>query len=149
MNRRNFISLFSAVPASLVAAKTIASIPKSEKQIQLLEPKNIISSTNEVYISTKIIKWMEIQYNDNFYPNMIDGIITKDIKAEIYIEDKNNHPIIYSDDNDYNFALKDLQKIRFMIPELQHEIYLIHSYKINASYNSYVTAEIEAGRILQ
>ena len=132
-------------------------MPETHRPIELLEPKKIITSSDEITVITQVIDYNFIhdenispQYSigtEDVFPSI--GRIVGGIEVNAYLETE-NHIAITDQMNVVSNLSKEamsMRKIIFDIPELRGKLFILSSYEINSAPMEFAYVKITANQI--
>lgn len=145
MNRRDFVKLFSATIASTGAAKLLAVEPLTAPKVDMITPKRLLIIGGDLHIPTSHMISVDIRYDGN-YQGLLPGQPIKTVDAEFYAHNEGGE-IATDKDIETIDAIGMDRCVKFGLPQLDGERYLVTSYEIKARVDELITASITAVKI--
>jgi len=158
MNRRKFLKFMSVTPAAAAATTVLAKLPEIEPKIELLQPKKIITDSNEVLVFNRVVDYRYTRNeNHRVVPRLgstgarlNEGRLESMLLATVYLEDPATGNTI-GPMSDAVSQLHDMgdraARCRFTTPELSGKLFILRGFEIIANLDSALSAKLNCSEI--
>ncbi len=147
MDRRSFLKFMGVSAAATSASTLLANIPEAEPKIELLQPKDIITSIeDDVMVFTRVISYkMAVDENMRFpagFSNSVQLLGKKETQGSVrvYLEPDQVSSL-------FGFNTTAL-RCKFNVPELMDSMFIFTSGQMEAGVGELTTATLNVVQIV-